>query len=104
MAVRIAMLCLMIDQDRMILLQQLVTAKLNCTAFICNAATNNNILMADNAYAGSNMADIIKYAGILDNYNNSGDSQTVPAGLLSIGLATPKISLGWANISFWDNP
>jgi hypothetical protein len=95
---------LMIDQDRMILLQQLVAAKLNCAAFICNSATLTMIANADSAYAGSSASAILTAAGQMGAYNSSGDSQPFPTGLPPIGTGTPKTSQGYANIIFWDAP
>ncbi len=93
-----------LDHARMILLQQLVTAKLNCTAFICNAQTLADIAAADAAYAGNSVSAILQSAGVMDAYNNSGDSMSFPIGLPAQGSATPKVSQRLANKLFWDLP
>lgn len=90
-----------LDRARMILLQQLVTAKLNCTAFICTTATLADIASADSAYASMNTSNILAYASLLDIYNNSGDSQPfLPSQ--NPGSATPKTSQGYADLAFWN--
>jgi hypothetical protein len=93
-----------IDQARMQLLQQLVTAKLNCTAFGCTSSVGTLIAGADNAYRlGTSTASVRSYAGALDAYNNSGDTLIINT-LPSPGKATPQTSRSYANISFWDQP
>lgn len=89
-----------VDQARMILLQQLVTAKLNCAAFGCPANVVTMIANADSAYASGSQASILIHAGLLDTYNNSGD--TIVIG--NAGSATPQLSKSLANIPFWDTP
>ena len=93
-----------LDQARMQLLQQLVTAKLNCAAFTCSASITSTISSADTAYAGSNTATILSLAGQLDAYNNAGDAQPIPTSLGNPGAATPKTSQSIANKVFWDAP
>lgn len=89
-----------LDQTRMQLLQQLVAAKLNCAAFGCPASIQTLITQADTIYAGSDKSAILNKAGLLGNYNNSGD--TIIIG--SVGSATPKTSQELANKVFWDTP
>ena len=89
-----------VEKARMQLLQQLVTAKLNCAAFGCTASVQTMIAAADVAYAGTSVSAILASAGLLDAYNNSGDTILIgPAG-----PATPKISQSLADKTFWDNP
>lgn len=90
-----------IDQARMILLQQLVTAKLNCAAFGCPSGVQTMITAADAAYVAGNQASILIHAGQLDTYNNSGDTIIISG---NPGKATPKTSQGLANLGFWDAP
>ncbi len=94
---------LAIDQARMQLLQQLVSAKLNCAAFGCNAIDTAAVAAADVAFAGSSKSAILASAGILDAYNNSGDDQPFPVGTV-VGAATPKTSQAYANKGFWNLP
>src|SRR3989344_1324166 len=61
-----------LDKARMQLLQQLVTAKLNCAAFGCSASVQTMITTADTAYASGTAAQILASASALDAYNNSG--------------------------------
>ncbi len=89
-----------IEKARMQLLQQLVTAKLNCAAFGCGGTVPAMIITADNAYAAGIVAPILASASLLDAYNNSGDTLIIgPAG-----SATPKISQGLADKAFWNTP
>jgi len=89
-----------LDKARMQLLQQLVTAKLNCAAFGCAASVQTMISQADSAYSSTNAATILASASALDAYNNSGD--TIVIG--NAGKATPKTSQSLASIVFWDIP
>jgi hypothetical protein len=93
-----------VDQARMILLQQLVTAKLNCAAFGCSDDVQALIVAADLAYAGSSAADMLAASTLLDAYNNSGDAGAIPTSLGSPGAATPKVSGALANKVFWNSP
>ena len=95
---------LAIDQARMRLLQQLVTAKLNCAAFGCSASIQTLITNADSAYATGTVASMDALAGQLDAYNNSGDPIPIPASLQPIGSSTPSQSSQRANKVFWNNP
>lgn len=87
------------DQTRMVLLQQLVTAKLNCAAFGCPSTVQNLITGADNAYKLG--VEMQFFTSSLDTYNNSGDTIIISG---SPGKATPKTSQSYANIIFWDTP
>jgi len=99
-----------LDQARMVLLQQLVAAKLNCAAFGCTAATQARIAHADADFARSDAgaaAAMTADAGLLDAYNGSGDGAAIPTVLGSIGTATPKVSeatAGTAGVAFWNTP
>lgn len=90
-----------LDKARMQLLQQLVAAKLNCAAFGCSVAVQNQIANADSAYAGDNVSNILAAASQMDVYNNSGD--TIILGT-NPGNATPKASQQLADLKFWDTP
>jgi hypothetical protein len=93
-----------VDNARMQLLQQLVTAKLNCAAFSCPAETQNLITSADSAYGGNNGSLMTTLAGQLNTYNISFDSGPIPPELGDPGSATPGTSQSWANKVFWDSP
>lgn len=92
---------LAVDQTRMILLGQLVTAKLNCTAFGCPISIQTLITLADAAYAAGNAPSMLNYSGQLDTYNNSGDTIII---FPNPGRATPQLSVSLANLIYWDNP
>lgn len=91
-----------LDQDRMILLQQLVAAKLNCAMFTCIPSTVNVISQADADYAAGNIAAILNDANALDTYNNSNDN--APLGSYNPGSATSQLSSSYANKAFWNQP
>jgi hypothetical protein len=94
-----------IDKARMQLLQQLVTAKLNCAAFGCASGVNTMIATADAAYAaGTSVSAILSSAGALDAYNNSGDTIIFSPPLPAPGNATPSLSKFYANLTFWNTP
>lgn len=88
------------DKARIVLLQQLVAAKLNCAAFGCDSSVQALITAADNAYIAGNIASMNASTSSLDAFNNSGD--TIIIG--SAGSATPKDSQALANKAFWDTP
>ena len=90
---------LAIDQARLQLAHQLITAKLNCKAFGCAADIITLINSADADYSGENKTLILSLAGQLDIYNNSGDTIIISG---TPGKATPKASQTIANISYWD--
>jgi hypothetical protein len=83
-----------IDQARMQLLQQLVTAKLNCASFGCPSSTQSLIGTSDWDYTYGTASDMIADSNKLDIYNNSGEKAD----------ATPGTSREYANIVFWDAP
>ena len=91
-----------LDQARMQLVKQLITAKLNCAAFGCNATIIALIASADTAYTSGTAATILSLASQLDAYNNSGDTLIISPPLPVPGKATPKDSKAIANISLWD--
>jgi hypothetical protein len=88
-----------VDKTRMVLLQQLVAAKLNCAAFGCGASTLTLISNADAAFASGDIAGMNISTGLLDAYNNSGDSMIITG---TPGKATPKDSQTIADKPFWD--
>jgi hypothetical protein len=89
-----------IDKARMQLLQQLVAAKLNCATFGCSATIQGQIATADSVYATGTAAQILASAGLMDLYNNSGDTILIgPAG-----KADPKASKAAADLVFWNLP
>ncbi|HSW90257.1 MAG TPA: hypothetical protein VLH19_05325 [Patescibacteria group bacterium] len=89
-----------VDQTRVILLQQLVAAKLNCGVFGCSSSVHTLIAQADAAYASGDMSAMSTLTGQLDAYNNSGD--TIIIG--NAGSATPQTSKGLADLVFWNLP
>jgi hypothetical protein len=96
-----------IDQARMILLKQLITAKLNCAAFGCSSDIQSMIATADNNYSVGNAAAILASANALDLYNNSGDTIIFSPPLPKPGSATPNQSCGTngiGNAAAWDDP
>jgi hypothetical protein len=93
-----------IDHSRMVLLQQLVTAKLNCNAFGCSSATQSIIAAADAAYAGNNKALMANLTAQLDAYNNGGDAAALPSTYGPWNPATPEVSQALADRVFWNTP
>lgn len=93
-----------VDSARVALLQQLVTAKLNCAAFGCNGTIQATIAAADAAYAGNNRGTMATYTGLLDAYNNGGDGVALPTTYGSWNPASPDASQAIANRVFWDDP
>lgn len=92
------------DYARMMLLQQLVTAKLNCAAFGCSGPINALIAAADTAYAGDD-ADLMLLLGAqLEAFNNSGEAQAIPPELGPVGSETPETSESIADKVFWNTP
>jgi len=87
------------DQARMILLQQLAAAKLNCAAFGCPASTQTLISNANTKYATGTKDQMTLLASQLDTYNNCGTTQPV-----SEGSATPQLSQSYADKGFWNIP
>ena len=89
-----------LDQSRMILVQQLVAAKLNCKAFgPCDAATIALITSADAAYSGTNTGLMTSFAGQLGTFNGSGEGVAI---FPNPGAAEPTSSQAAADKSFWD--
>lgn len=93
-----------VDHARMVLLQQLVTAKINCGVFGCPSETMDAIADADNAFAIGDIAQMNTDTNVLDAYNNSGDGLDIPPEFGSTGSATPNASKDKANIPYWDSP
>jgi hypothetical protein len=99
----------LIDQARMILVQQLVAAILNHAAFgtpvPIDPVTGEDLVTAGNmAYAGTNRTEMLRVAGLLDGFNNSGDDQPLPDPWNPPGPATPQESRSLADREFWDDP
>ncbi len=92
------------DKARMVLLQQLLAAKLNCAAFGCDGTILTKIAQADAAFASGNTSQMNTLASQLDAYNNSGDAAPIPVSLGSWGSATPDLSQNYANKVFWNLP
>ena len=91
----------------MILLKQLITAKLNCAAFGCSSDIQSMIATADNNYSVGNKEAILASANALDLYNNSGDTIIFSPPLPKPGSATPDLSCGTngiGNAAAWDDP
>ena len=93
-----------LDKARMQLLQQLVSAKLNCAVFLCPPDIEASLTTADNAYATGTASQIITIANQLSTYNNSGEGLAIPPALGDPGGATPATSQARANKVFWDSP
>jgi len=93
-----------IEQARIQLLHQLLTAKINCGAFGCTPAIRAMIVSADAAYSGTDTNAMNNWAGQLDAFNNSGDTIIVSPPLPLPGKATPKDSQSIADIPFWNLP
>jgi predicted pyridoxine 5'-phosphate oxidase superfamily flavin-nucleotide-binding protein len=91
-----------------VMIHQLLTAKLNCGQFSCTASAEALINTCDEAFATMDLATINSvdtgFAGVgcteeLDWYNNSGEIEyPFPPG------ATPKDSRDLANMLVDDNP
>ncbi len=86
-----------LDQARMQLMQQLLAAILNHLQF--GSGTDAMFAAAKAAYCGTDRNAILAQVTILDNFNNSGDSQ--PAGV-GTGKADPKASKDAANLGLWN--
>ncbi|MGI0027164.1 MAG: hypothetical protein ACREAD_04915 [Nitrosopumilaceae archaeon] len=97
------------DQARMVLLQQLLTAKINCAVFGCDSITQATITTADGYYATGTAAQMNTVTNLLNTYNNLHDSLSIVP--LVEGSSTPSVSQGLAStggpptgIKFWDAP
>ena len=88
-----------LDQARMQLLQQLLAAMLNKQAF----GTDDHGLIAAGkaAFSGTDSSVMLSAASSLDSFNNSGDTQPLPAGIIQ-GKADPKTSQSNADKTFWN--
>lgn len=93
-----------LDRSRMVLLQQLVTAKLNCAAFGCSTFTQTLIGSADGAYAAGTVLQMLGFTNQLKAYNLSGESSPIPSPPGPAGSATPATSQSRADKAFWDSP
>jgi hypothetical protein len=92
------------DQARMQLLQQLVAAMLNVKAFGDDyLGTGASLIAAGKAaFAGTDRTAILISANLLAAFNNSGDSEPLPPGVIP-GPADPKGAQTIANKAFWNN-
>lgn len=90
-----------LDQQRMILLQQLLAAILN-QAYFGSAPSSPTIAQAEAAYCGTSVTAISNAANALNTFNNSGDTLGSTPG----AAATPQASksLAATALSFWDQP
>jgi len=94
-----------IDQTRIQLAKQIITAKLNCAAFICTGQIQTLINSAQQAYSGTLPETMESKSLELDAYNESGDHLPIPDSLNAIlTSATPEESQTLAEKNFWDNP
>jgi len=98
-----------IDQNRTILLQQLVGAILNHAAsgvtVPIDPVTGNDLITAGNlAYSSNNGTEMLRVKGLLDTFNGSGEITAFPAGFPPQGSATPQVSKAIANKAFWNSP
>ncbi|MDH7555827.1 MAG: hypothetical protein QHG94_02645 [Candidatus Methanosuratincola sp.] len=96
-----------LDQARIILAKQLVTAILNVEAFEGYGDYSDmidDIIFAYSAYCGKDRDQMLFYADRLDWWNNLGDDVMVPG--FPTAPATPDWSKALAStgIAYWDNP
>jgi hypothetical protein len=86
-----------LDQARMQLLQQLIAAELNASAF-GSAPSSGSFLLWETALCGTN-TDAIKTAQQqAASFNSAGDNSTFTPGT----SADSKVARSVANIPFWD--
>ena len=98
-----------IDQNRTILLQQLVGAILNHAAsgvtVPIDPATGKDLITAGNeAYSSNNGTEMLRVKDLLDSFNGSGEIIAFPPGLPPQGSATPQASKAIADKAFWNSP
>jgi len=96
-----------VDQNRTILLQQLLAAILNHAAsgvtVPIDPVTGYDLITAANmAYSGTDGKEMMRIKDLLDTFNGSGENISFPPGLPDQGKATPKVSQAIAYIKFWD--
>jgi len=98
-----------LDQTMMVMIHQLLTAKLNCGAFGCNSTAIEIITACDEAFATGNLTTIALVDSVLngmgctmelDEYNNSGETfdDGFPPG------ATPSVSRMLAEMFINQDP
>jgi hypothetical protein len=90
-----------LDRARMQMLQQLVAAILNVTAFGDDGTGAALISAGKTAFIGTNEEVILNVVNQLDIFNQSGDSSSLPPGVFA-GPADPNKAKAIANIPFWD--
>lgn len=90
-----------LDKSRMTLLQQLLAAELNASAFGSYPPGGpGQFAIWEAAFCGSDATAINTARGQADAFNNSGDT-----GIFSPGVnADPQYAKSIANKPFWDNP
>jgi hypothetical protein len=90
-----------LDQARMQLLQQLIAAELNASAFgsLPNGGVGT-IQSWEDAFCGSNTTTIKNAMQAAASFNTSGDSQLFTPGI----AANSKYGRSLADIKFWDKP
>ena len=86
-----------IDKARMQLLQQLLAAELNFSAF-GSSPSPITTAQAEAAFCGTDINAIKAAQVAMGAFNESGDSGAFTPG----ASATPKISKDIANIAYWD--
>ncbi len=95
-----------LDQARMILAQQLLAAILNNAAF---GSTPSGVTLAQAGidYCGTNAATILNDANLLNTFNNSGDTLTIPPstpGSQYVNISQPTTAKSVADYVDWDTP
>lgn len=94
-----------INNTRIILLRQILAAKLNCAAFGCSVETENLIAEADQDYfLGHSKKTLLDDAKALAIFNNSGNQNAISGNLPPTFGATSQDSINLADFAFWDAP
>jgi hypothetical protein len=86
-----------LDQVRMQLLQQLLAAELNASAF-GSVPSSGSFAAWESAYCGTNQSAIKTAAQQAASFNSQGDSSTFTPGT----SADSKYARSLANVKFWD--
>ena len=90
-----------LDKSRMTLLQQLLAAELNASAFNSYPPGGpGQYAIWEAAFCGTDVTAINTARGQADAFNNSGDNGTFSPGV----NADPQYAKSIANKPFWDNP
>ncbi len=93
-----------VEMARIKLARELVTARLNCSAFGCSDAVRAVIATADKAYAGTSTRDMGRSEVALNEYNRSGVRQSIPTSAGNIGRASESQAERGADKRFWNEP